>query len=59
MTAHFAKTGDAELRRIDVKAMLGAAEKGFPTWVMPCLQNLRHGIVFAGSVAVLALLAAH
>ncbi|WP_412076981.1 hypothetical protein ACLF6K_18055 [Streptomyces xanthophaeus] len=57
VTAHFAKSGDAELQRIDVKAMLNAAEKGFPRWVMPYLQNLRHTVVFAGSLAILILLA--
>lgn len=57
VTAAFAKTGDAELQRIDVKAMLGAAEQAFPRWVMPYLQNLRHVIVFAGSTAVFVLLA--
>ncbi|MFF5780622.1 hypothetical protein ACFY7Y_27275 [Streptomyces virginiae] len=58
VTAAFAKTGDAELQRIDVRSMLAAAEKGFPRWVMPYLQNLRHAVVFAGSIAVLAVLAA-
>ncbi|MFE9634189.1 hypothetical protein [Streptomyces sp. NPDC006463] len=57
VTAAFAKSGGAELGRIDVASMLGAAEKGFPRRVMPYLQNLRHGVVFAGSVAVLVLLA--
>ncbi|MFD7258112.1 hypothetical protein [Streptomyces sp. NPDC059874] len=59
VTAAFAKSGDPELARIDVKSMLGAAEQGFPRWVMPYLQNLRHVVVFAGSLAVLALLAAN
>ncbi|MFJ6757387.1 hypothetical protein ACIQNK_20470 [Streptomyces sp. NPDC091273] len=58
VTAAFAKSGDAELQRIDVRSMLAAAEKGFPRWVMPYLQNLRHGVVFAGSLAALVLLAA-
>ncbi|MER6201160.1 hypothetical protein ABT234_27810 [Streptomyces sp. NPDC001586] len=57
VTAAFAKSDDAELRRIDVKSMLAAAEKGFPRWVMPYLQNLRHAVVFAGSLGALALLA--
>lgn len=30
VTAAFAKSGDAELQRIDVRSMLAAAEKGFP-----------------------------
>ncbi|MEV7561289.1 hypothetical protein [Streptomyces sp. NPDC089795] len=58
VTAAFARSEDAELRRIDVRAMLRAAEDGFPDWVMPYLQNLRHVVVFAGSIAVLAVLAA-
>ncbi|MFB7258580.1 hypothetical protein [Streptomyces nojiriensis] len=59
VTAAFAKSGDAELQRIDVRSMFRAAEDGFPDWVMPYLQNLRHVIVFAGSIAVLVLLAAN
>ncbi|QES55213.1 hypothetical protein DEJ51_14285 [Streptomyces venezuelae] len=58
VTAAFARSGDAELQRIDVRSMLAAAEKGFPRWVMPYLQNLRHVVVFAGSISVLAVLAA-
>ncbi|MFG2880559.1 hypothetical protein ACGFYU_37020 [Streptomyces sp. NPDC048337] len=58
VTAAFAKSGDAELQRIDVRSMLAAAETGFPRWVMPYLQNLRHVVVFAGSIAVLAVLIA-
>ncbi|MER6449825.1 hypothetical protein [Streptomyces venezuelae] len=58
VTAAFARSGDAELQRIDVRSMLAAAEKGFPRWVMPYLQNLRHAVVFAGSISVLAVLAA-
>jgi len=55
----FARKGDPELARIDVERFLDAAEGGFPRWVMPYLQNLRHVIVFAGSIVVLiALLAA-
>ncbi|GGT53926.1 hypothetical protein [Streptomyces purpureus] len=57
VAAAFARSDDSELRRIDVKAMLTAAEQGFPRWVMPYLQNIRHTVVFAGSLAVLALLA--
>ncbi|MFI7354614.1 hypothetical protein ACIBTP_11775 [Streptomyces avidinii] len=59
VAAAFATSGDAELRRIDVRSMLRAAEQGFPRWVMPHLQNLRHAVVFAGSAAALVLLAAH
>ncbi|MFI9581940.1 hypothetical protein ACIHCQ_08860 [Streptomyces sp. NPDC052236] len=56
VTAHFVKTGDATLRRIDVKALLVAAEKAFPAWVLPGLQNVRHTVVMAGSIAVLILM---
>jgi hypothetical protein len=48
--AAFARKGDPMLQRIDVRAFLGAAETAFPRWVMPILQNIRHTIVFAGSV---------
>lgn len=59
VTAYFAKTGDETLRRIDVKAMLAASENGFPSWVFPHMQNVRHTIAFAGSTAVLLLLASN
>ncbi|MGW0810457.1 hypothetical protein [Nonomuraea sp. NPDC002799] len=52
----FARKGDPMLQRIDVRAMLKAAEQGFPTWVMPVLQNIRHAVVFGGSVLVLVAL---
>jgi hypothetical protein len=55
--AYFAKTGDETLQRNDVEAMLAASEKGFPAWVFPRLQNVRHAIAFAGSIIVLLLLA--
>lgn len=48
--AAFARKGDPMLQRIDVRAFLDAAETAFPRWVMPILQNIRHTIVFAGSV---------
>ncbi|WP_431956223.1 hypothetical protein [Nocardia lijiangensis] len=48
----FAKTGDPELARIDVRRFLAAAEGAFPRWVMPWLQNARHVIVFGGSILV-------
>ncbi|MET7762289.1 hypothetical protein ABZS71_09680 [Streptomyces sp. NPDC005393] len=41
------------LRRIDVPALIKAAENGFPSWVWT-LQNVRHTVVFAGSALVLA-----
>ncbi|WP_433573082.1 hypothetical protein [Streptomyces sp. CA-251247] len=53
--AHFAKSGDATLQRIDVVALLDAAEKAFPSWVLPGLQNVRHAVVTAGSIALLVL----
>jgi len=53
----FAKKGDPMLLRIDVPAFLTAAEKAFPSWVFPSAQNVRHVIAFAGSAAVLVLLA--
>ncbi|WP_433730356.1 hypothetical protein ACQP0C_03125 [Nocardia sp. CA-129566] len=57
--AAFARKADPELARIDVERFLAAAENAFPRWVMPYLQNLRHVIVFGGSILVLiALLAA-
>ncbi|MFE9469211.1 hypothetical protein ACFYNW_37385 [Streptomyces virginiae] len=39
VTAAFAKSGDAELRRIDVESMLRAAERGFARRVMPYLRT--------------------
>ncbi|MEU0505196.1 hypothetical protein [Nocardia sp. NPDC005998] len=51
--AAFARKADPELARIDVERFLDAAENAFPRWVMPYLQNLRHVIVFGGSILVL------
>ncbi|WP_330250950.1 hypothetical protein OG874_32815 [Nocardia sp. NBC_00565] len=51
--AAFARKGDPELARVDVERFLDAAGAGFPRWVMPYLQNLRHVIVFGGSIVVL------
>ncbi|MET9665106.1 hypothetical protein ABZY19_07000 [Streptomyces sp. NPDC006475] len=45
------------MQRIDVVALLDAAEKAFPSWVLPGLQNVRHAVVMAGSIALLVLLA--
>jgi hypothetical protein len=53
----FARKGDPVLRRFDVPAFLTAAENAFPSWVFPSAQNIRHTIAFAGSAAVLVLLA--
>jgi hypothetical protein len=55
VAAAFARKGNPMLKGIDVKALLKAAESGFPTWVMPILQNIRHTVVIAGSVLVLLL----
>lgn len=55
--AAFARKGDPELARIDVPAFLDAAERAFPSWVIPGFQNVRHAIAFGGSAAVLILLA--
>ncbi|MBE1531499.1 hypothetical protein [Actinomadura algeriensis] len=52
--AAFERKGDPTLLRIDVPALLDAAEGAFPHWVMPVLQNIRHTIVFAGSAVALA-----
>ncbi|WP_069165443.1 hypothetical protein [Nocardia altamirensis] len=57
--AAFRRKSDPELHRIDVRALLTAAEGAFPRWVMPYLQNARHAIVFGSSLLVLiALIAA-
>ncbi|WP_214327034.1 hypothetical protein [Nonomuraea sediminis] len=53
----FRRKNDPVLARIDVRAFLKAAERGFPTWVMPGLQNVRHVVVLGGSLLVLAMLA--
>jgi hypothetical protein len=50
--AAFARNGDPMLDRIDVPALLRAAESGFPSWV-PVLQNTRHTVVFAASALAL------
>ncbi|GAA2805471.1 hypothetical protein [Crossiella cryophila] len=57
VTAAFARKGDPVLARIEVSALLTAAERAFPHWVMPVLQNLRHAVVFGGSALALGLLA--
>jgi hypothetical protein len=51
--AAFARKGDPELARIDVAALLKAAEAGFPRWVR-VLQNARHVIVFGAAALALA-----
>ncbi|MFC9892839.1 hypothetical protein ACFVMC_04015 [Nocardia sp. NPDC127579] len=53
VTAAFAKKGDPELARIDVRGFLDAAENAFPRWVMKHLTYARHAVVFGGSLLVL------
>jgi hypothetical protein len=53
--AAFARKGDPMLQRIDVPALLKAAEGGFPRWVFPIAQNVRHAIVIGGSILALIL----
>ncbi|GAT70413.1 hypothetical protein PS9374_06095 [Planomonospora sphaerica] len=50
--AAFRRKGDPALARIDVPALLKAAEDGFPAWTWT-LQNLRHTVVFGASVLAL------
>ncbi|MEV0191940.1 hypothetical protein AB0I39_25815 [Kitasatospora purpeofusca] len=50
--AAFARKGDPELARIDVAALLKAAESGFPRWVW-VLQNARHVVVFGAAALAL------
>ncbi|MGW0395753.1 hypothetical protein ACWDYJ_33765 [Streptomyces sp. NPDC003042] len=56
VTAAFARKGDEELARVDVAALLKAAEAGFPAWVW-VLQNARHVVVFGASIVALAVTA--
>ncbi|TDD38225.1 hypothetical protein E1286_36535 [Nonomuraea terrae] len=53
----FARKGDPTLARIDVVALLKAAESGFPSWTWK-LANARHVVVFGASLLALALTAA-
>lgn len=55
--AAFDKKGDPMLQRIDVPALLTAAELAFPSWVFSKLQYARHAVALGGSVAILILLA--
>ncbi|MFJ1867572.1 hypothetical protein ACIOD1_23430 [Streptomyces sp. NPDC088097] len=50
--AAFARKGDEELARVDVPALLKAAEAAFPAWVW-VLQNARHVVAFGASIAAL------
>jgi hypothetical protein len=56
VTAAFARRGDPALARIDVAALLRAAEDGFPAWVWT-LQTVRHVAVFGAAVLGLAAMA--
>ncbi|MET8335692.1 hypothetical protein ABZV14_21055 [Streptosporangium canum] len=47
--AAFARKGDPMLARVDVPALLKAAEDGFPSWTWT-LQNVRHTVVFGASI---------
>ncbi|GAA3139716.1 hypothetical protein GCM10010466_33520 [Planomonospora alba] len=51
--AAFRRNGDPMLARIDVPALLKAAEGGFPSWTWT-LQNVRHAVVFGASILALA-----
>lgn len=51
--AAFRRKGDPMLARVDVPALLKAAENGFPAWTWT-LQNVRHVVVFGASVLALA-----
>lgn len=46
--AAFVRKNDPELSRIDVPALLAAAESGFPAWTWT-LQRVRNTVVFAGA----------
>ena len=50
--AAFVKKGDPMLARIDVPALLKAAEDGFPKWVWT-VQTIRNTTVFGGCALVL------
>ncbi|MEU4571283.1 MULTISPECIES: hypothetical protein [Nonomuraea] len=54
--AAFQRKGDPMLARIDVAALLKAAEDGFPAWTWT-LQNVRHVVVFGASILGLVLVA--
>ncbi|MFF0204195.1 hypothetical protein [Streptomyces sp. NPDC005017] len=49
----FARKNDPELTRIDVPALLKAAEAGFPAWTWT-LQTVRHTVVFTATILSLA-----
>jgi hypothetical protein len=51
--AAFQRKGDPMLLRIDVPALLKAAESGFPAWI-GVQQHIRNTTVFAGAALALA-----
>lgn len=51
--AAFRRKGDPMLARVDVPALLKAAEDGFPAWTWT-LQKARHVVAFGASIIVLA-----
>lgn len=51
--AAFGRKGDPMLARIDIRALLKAAEDGFPSWTWT-LQNVRHVVVFGASILTMA-----
>lgn len=56
VTAAFARKGDPDLARIDVPALLKAAEDGFPAWTWT-LQTVRHVAAFGATVLGLSAMA--
>ncbi|NEW42131.1 hypothetical protein GV794_09600 [Nocardia cyriacigeorgica] len=54
--AAFERKGDPELARIDVPALLKAAEAGFPAWTWT-LQNVRNVVVFGAALLGLVVMA--
>jgi hypothetical protein len=51
-----AKADDAALRRLDVAAVIAAAQNAFPWWIRPLIMA-RFLLVTAGSLAIVGLLA--
>ncbi|MCX0269182.1 hypothetical protein NLM24_00310 [Nocardia zapadnayensis] len=52
--AAFARKKDPDLLRLDVPALLAAAESGFPAWTWT-LQKLRNGAVFGAATLGIAI----
>src|SRR5690606_26954793 len=51
--AAFRRKNDPELMRVDVAALLAAAEAGFPAWTWT-LQRIRNVVVFGAAAAAIA-----